>query len=72
MRNFLEPLGFHCMDRFDLIDTNGKRRLAQFIVAALRRNPVLRFLGHVATASTYLVAIKSAPTFHARADIKPS
>jgi 2-polyprenyl-6-hydroxyphenyl methylase/3-demethylubiquinone-9 3-methyltransferase len=59
LRDFLAPLGFRCLDRFDLIDTAGKDRQAQFILKALRRSPLLRFLGHVATPSTYLVAIKS-------------
>jgi 2-polyprenyl-6-hydroxyphenyl methylase/3-demethylubiquinone-9 3-methyltransferase len=60
LRNFLEPLGFHCLDRFDLIDTSRKGRQAQFIVTMLRRVPLLRFVAHVATPSTYLVAVKSA------------
>ena len=59
LRNFLAPLGFRCLDRFDLIDTAGKGRLAQFIVRLLRGSPLLRFLGHMATPSTYLVAVKS-------------
>ncbi len=59
LRDFLEPLGFRCLDRFDLIDTGGKGGLVQFIVTTLRGVPLLRFLGHVATASTYLVAVKS-------------
>jgi 2-polyprenyl-6-hydroxyphenyl methylase/3-demethylubiquinone-9 3-methyltransferase len=60
LRDFLEPLGFRCLDRFDLIDTAGTGGLAQFIVTVLRGVPLLRFFGHVATASTYLVAVKSA------------
>jgi len=60
LRDFLEPLGFRCLDRFDLIDTAGKGRLAQFIVTVLRGIPLLRLLGHMATPSTYLVAVKSA------------
>jgi 2-polyprenyl-6-hydroxyphenyl methylase/3-demethylubiquinone-9 3-methyltransferase len=60
LRDFLEPLGFHCLDRFDLIDTAGKGGLAQFVVTVLRGIPLLRFLGHMATPSTYLVAVKSA------------
>jgi 2-polyprenyl-6-hydroxyphenyl methylase/3-demethylubiquinone-9 3-methyltransferase len=60
LRDFLEPLGFRCLDRFDLIDTAGKGGFAQFIVTALRGIPLLRFLGHTATPSTYLVAVKSA------------
>jgi ubiquinone/menaquinone biosynthesis C-methylase UbiE len=58
LRDFLKPLGFRCLDRFDLIDTAGKGRLAHFIVTALREVPLLRFLGHVATPGTYLVAVK--------------
>jgi 2-polyprenyl-6-hydroxyphenyl methylase/3-demethylubiquinone-9 3-methyltransferase len=60
LRDFLEPLGFRCLDRFDLIDTAGKGRLAEFIVTVLRGILLLRLLGHVATPSTYLVAVKSA------------
>ena len=59
LRDFLKPLGFRCLDRFDLIDTANKGGLAQFIVTMLRAIPLLRFLGHVATPSTYLVAVKS-------------
>jgi len=59
LRNFLEPLGFHSLDRFDLADATGKEGFAQFVVTVLRRIPLLRFLGHMATSSTYLVAVKS-------------
>ena len=59
LRNFLEPLGFRSLDRFDLADATGKEGFAQFVVTALRRIPLLRFLGHMATSSTYLVAVKS-------------
>ncbi len=57
LRDFLEPLGFRCLDRFDLIDTAGKGALAQFIVTMLQAVPLLGFLGHVATPST-IVAVK--------------
>ncbi len=59
LRDFLEALGFRCLDRFDLLDTAGKGAITQFIVTMLRAVPLLRFLGHVATPSTYLVAVKS-------------
>lgn len=59
LRDFLGPLGFRSMDRFDLIDLNGKSWAAGAAVRLARRLPVLRFLGHVATPSTYLVAVKS-------------
>jgi 2-polyprenyl-3-methyl-5-hydroxy-6-metoxy-1,4-benzoquinol methylase len=58
LQRFLAPLGFRCLDRFDLIDTTGKAGISKSIVTVLRGLPGLRFLGHVATPSTYLVAIK--------------
>jgi 2-polyprenyl-6-hydroxyphenyl methylase/3-demethylubiquinone-9 3-methyltransferase len=60
LRDFLEPLGFRCLDRFDLIDIAEKGGFAQFMVTVLRGIPLLRFLGQMATPSTYLVAVKSA------------
>ena len=59
LRGVLEPLGFRCLDRFDLVDVVGKGRLAGVIISLLRRMPVLRFLGHMATPGTSLVAVKS-------------
>jgi 2-polyprenyl-3-methyl-5-hydroxy-6-metoxy-1,4-benzoquinol methylase len=59
LRDFLRPLGFRCKDRFDIMDTAGKGRLAQYIVTVLRKAPLLRFVGHMATPVTYLIAIKS-------------
>jgi 2-polyprenyl-6-hydroxyphenyl methylase/3-demethylubiquinone-9 3-methyltransferase len=59
LRDFFEPLGFQCLDRFALIDPNGKGKLASAILEMLRHSTVLRFLGHVATPGTYLVAVKS-------------
>ena len=59
LRDFLRPLGFRSMDRFDLIDLEGKSKAAGIAVRLARGVPALRLLGHVATPSTYLVAIKS-------------
>jgi 2-polyprenyl-6-hydroxyphenyl methylase/3-demethylubiquinone-9 3-methyltransferase len=58
LRDFLAPLGLRCLDRFDLIDTTGRSLPARAVVRLLRAVPLLRFLGHVATPSTYLVAGK--------------
>ena len=60
LRDFLEPLGFHCLDRFDLIDTAGKAAFARAVIGLVRQVSLLRLLGHMATPSTYLVAVKSA------------
>lgn len=63
LRNFLTPLGFRCLDRFDLIDPTGKGAFAKMVLAVVRWAPLLRFLGHVATEDTTVVAVKSlAPT----------
>ena len=59
LRDFLEPLGFSCLDRFDLIDAGGKGGAARAIIRALKTVPVLRFLGHVATPGTTVVGLKS-------------
>lgn len=62
LREYLEPLGFRCLDRFDLIDAAGKSAVARAVIWLVRRVALLRFFGHVATPSTYLVAVKSAVT----------
>jgi 2-polyprenyl-3-methyl-5-hydroxy-6-metoxy-1,4-benzoquinol methylase len=60
LRDYLKPLGFQCLDRFDLIDTAGKSAVAEIATRLIRQFSLLRFLGQVGTSSTYLVAIKSA------------
>jgi 2-polyprenyl-6-hydroxyphenyl methylase/3-demethylubiquinone-9 3-methyltransferase len=59
LRAYLEPKGCTCLDRFDLIDTTGKSALARGVVAALRTLPPLRFIGHVMTPYTIVVARKT-------------
>jgi 2-polyprenyl-6-hydroxyphenyl methylase/3-demethylubiquinone-9 3-methyltransferase len=58
LRDYLEPLGFRCLDRFDLMDTAGKAVLARAVIRLVRKVSLLRFLGHMATPTTYLVAVK--------------
>ena len=60
LRKFLAGFGFECMDRFDVMDVTSKGPIRRFIVKSIRTAPVLRFLAHVATPSTTVVAIKSA------------
>lgn len=59
LRDYLRPLGFRCLDRFDMMDVEHKGRLAAVIVAMVRRVPVLRALGHVATPGTALIGVKA-------------
>ena len=58
LRDYLKRYGFDCMDRFDVIDAQSKSRMARLVLVGLRKVPLLRFLGHVATPSTILVGIK--------------
>jgi 2-polyprenyl-6-hydroxyphenyl methylase/3-demethylubiquinone-9 3-methyltransferase len=59
LRAFLQPLNFHSLDRFDLVDVAQKGALSRVILAIVRTVPVVRLLAYVVTPSTYLVAVKS-------------
>lgn len=58
LREYLAPLGFRCMDRFDMMNTHGKGLGLRVIRAAICNVPPLRYLAHVATPYTFLVAEK--------------
>lgn len=58
LRNYLEPKGFRCLDRFDLIDGASKGALAKLVLLAVRNFPPLRLMGHIATPYTLLIAKK--------------
>ena len=60
LRAFLEPLGFRCLDRFDLVDPAEKGSLPRLALALIRTARPIRFLGHVATPYTHMAAVKSA------------
>lgn len=59
LRDYLAPQGFACMDRFDMIDLERHGRLARVLVGLIRKLAPLRFLGHVATSYTVLLAVKN-------------
>lgn len=56
LRSHLASLGFSCMDRFDMIDIERQGRLGKTLVSLIKKTPVLRFFGHVATSYTVLLA----------------
>lgn len=58
LRDYLKPLGFHCMDRFDTMDTHDRGLLFQAVRAAICRFPPFRYAAHIATPYTFLVARK--------------
>jgi 2-polyprenyl-6-hydroxyphenyl methylase/3-demethylubiquinone-9 3-methyltransferase len=58
LRRCLAGHGFYSMDRFDVMDLTAKGKTARLLVGAVRANPICRFLAHVVTPSTILVAVK--------------
>jgi len=58
LRDYLAPKGFDCIDRFDLIDASQKAIPAKTALNLVKAVPMLRFLAHVATPYTMLIAIK--------------
>jgi ubiquinone/menaquinone biosynthesis C-methylase UbiE len=58
LRDYLAPKGFACLDRFDLIDARSKNSFIRAILLAFRQISALRFLAHVATPYTLIVAVK--------------
>jgi 2-polyprenyl-6-hydroxyphenyl methylase/3-demethylubiquinone-9 3-methyltransferase len=58
LRTFLARFGFHCLDRFDIMDLSTKGTLARFAVRIIRTIPICRFLAQMATPGTILLGIK--------------
>lgn len=54
----LSARGFGSLDRFDLIDTSNKGKLAKLVVSAVHTVPLLRFAGFCCTPATTLLGIK--------------
>jgi len=55
---YLGRRGFRCLDRFDLIDTEGRGTLQRGAVGLIRAIPLLRLAGHLLTPNTILFALK--------------
>lgn len=62
LRRVLSSREIQCLDRFDIMDLSSKGYLLKWIAACLRMVPVLRWLAHVATPGTILVAQKRRAT----------
>jgi len=66
----LQSKGFRCLDRFDLIDGSRQGAAGKAVLGALRHSRLLRWLGHVTTPYTLVVAVKdgkaSEPTHTAK------
>lgn len=58
LRDYLAPKGFACLDRFDLTDLDRLSGAKRAAVGIMRSLPPFRFLGHVLTPYTVIVARK--------------
>lgn len=58
LQDYLEPKGFRCLDRFDLIDAASKGLVARGVLTLVLNISPLRMLAHVATPYTLLIAQK--------------
>jgi SAM-dependent methyltransferase len=56
LRGYFVARGFRSWDRFDVMRLDNKSGLVRTVIGALRAVPPLRFLGHVLTPETVLVA----------------
>jgi 2-polyprenyl-6-hydroxyphenyl methylase/3-demethylubiquinone-9 3-methyltransferase len=59
LRGYLGKRGFSVFDRFDVMDLNNKGGFSRGLVGAIRKIPLLRFLGHVATTYTMVVGVRN-------------
>ena len=59
LRATLSQYGFMSLDRFDLVDVSNKGFVSQWMIRAIRGFPVLRWLAHVSTEGTILMAVKN-------------
>ena len=55
---YLRKHGFRSLDRFDMIETEGKGALIHFALSLVRGIPLLRFFGQVLTPGSIVVAIR--------------
>ena len=62
LRAALVPSGFRCVDRFDIADASRRNPWVKAVLTCVRSLPPLRWLGHIATPGTTVVAIKTGPS----------
>lgn len=58
LQRFLNPLGIKTLDRFDIMNLEGKSRTAQAVVTFARKASPLRLLGHTISPLTIVVGHK--------------
>lgn len=60
LSTYLRARGFETYDRFDMMETAGKGAVQRFVVGTIRAVPPIRWIGHVLTPYTAIVAKKTA------------
>jgi 2-polyprenyl-6-hydroxyphenyl methylase/3-demethylubiquinone-9 3-methyltransferase len=58
LRTFLLKQSMQCLDRFDLLDIEKKNLPSRVLTQCIRRVPFLRWLAHLATPGTTLLALR--------------
>ena len=58
LRRYLIPMGFECLDRFDILARQPMSAAKRFVTSAVRSSPATRFVAHVCTGGTIVWAIK--------------
>ena len=58
LRRYLSPLGFECLDRFDILARQPMSAAKRFVTSLVRANPATRFVAHVCTGGTIVWAVK--------------
>ena len=61
LRRELASRGLRALDRFDVIDLAGKSRARRMLAKAIRRLSLVRYLAHVFTPATFVLAVKPVP-----------
>lgn len=58
LRRYLAPMGFDCLDRFDILARQPLSVAKRLVTSVVRSNPVTRFVAHVCTGGTIVWAVK--------------
>lgn len=61
LRDFLSGLGMQAFDRFDVLDPSRHGAAGRLAMQLLQRVPPVKFLGHVLTEGTVVLAVKPHP-----------
>jgi len=58
LRKYFKAYGFDVLDRFDILDMKTSKGTKKILIKLVRMNQIFRFLGHLFTPYTVIVAFK--------------